>query len=60
MLTVNGEQWSTFVMPLVVGGIAAFFWPVVIAFILGRRVRARRDAEIQQEVNRQLEQRQGR
>ena len=56
MLTINGQPWNNFVMPLVVGGIAAFFWPVVIAFWLGRRARERRDNQIQEEVQRQLDQ----
>jgi hypothetical protein len=36
--------------------VAAFFWPVVIAFWLGRRARARRDNQIESEVQRQLDQ----
>jgi Flp pilus assembly protein TadB len=58
ILTVNaGVDWTTYVMPLVVGGLSAFFWPVVIAFWVGRRAKERRENEIQQEVNRQLDQR---
>ena len=57
MLTINGVEWNAFVMPLVVGGLASFFWPVVIAFWLGRRVKQRREDQIQEEVNRQLNQR---
>ena len=57
MLTINGVQWNSFVMPLVLGGLATFFWPIVIAFWLGRRMKQRRDNEIQEEVNRQLDQR---
>ena len=60
MLTINGVAWNNFVMPLVVGGLAAFFWPIVIAFWLGRRARARRNDQIESEVNRQLDQRGGR
>lgn len=60
MLTVNGVPWNSFVMPLIVGGIAAFFWPVVIAFWLGRRAKERRNNQIEAEVNRQLDQRGGR
>jgi hypothetical protein len=45
----------------VIGAIASFFWPVVIGFWLGRRARARRDEQIQKEVDRQMaeKQRQG-
>jgi len=57
ILTINaGVDWSSYVMPLVVGGLAAFFWPVVIAFWLGRRAKDRRDNQIQEEVQRQLDQ----
>ncbi len=42
-------------MPLVVGAIAAWAWPVVIAFFLGRRAKARRENQIEDEVQRQLE-----
>ena len=44
------------IMPLVVGAIAAFFWPVVIAWYLARRARARREGRIQDEVSRQIDQ----
>jgi hypothetical protein len=57
ILTINaGVDWSSYVMPLVVGGLAAFFWPIVIAFWLGRRAKERRDNQIQDEVQRQLDQ----
>ena len=38
------------------GGLAAFFWPIVIAFWLGRRAKSRRDDQIESEVQRQLDQ----
>jgi hypothetical protein len=56
MLTINGQPWNNFVMPLVIGGLASFFWPIVIGFWLARRIRHRRDNEIQAEVQRQLDQ----
>ena len=43
-------------IPLVVGGIAAWAWPVVIAFWLARRAKQRRDSRIEDEVQRQLNQ----
>lgn len=45
----------------VIGAIASFFWPVVVGIWLGRRARARRDEQIQKEVDRQMaeKQRQG-
>ena len=54
MLMVNNEEWSTFVPAIIIGGLAAFFWPVVIGFVLGRRARARQEARIESEVQRQL------
>jgi preprotein translocase subunit SecF len=42
------------IVPLVIGAIAAWFWPIVIAFWLGRRVKQRRDDQIQSEVQRQM------
>ncbi len=38
----------------VIGAIASFFWPVVAGIWLGRRARARRDDQIQKEVDRQM------
>ncbi len=42
------------VVPLVIGAIAAFFWPVVIGWYLVRRARARRDDKMRAEVERQV------
>jgi hypothetical protein len=44
------------VIPLVIGGIAAWAWPLVVAIWLGRRAKARRDNAIESEVQRQLDQ----
>ena len=44
------------IVPLVIGAVAAFFWPVVIAWYLARRAKARREDRIQDEVSRQLDQ----
>lgn len=46
------------VIPLVIGGLAAWAWPVVIAFWLGRRARQRNQDRIEDEVQRQLGQQQ--
>jgi ABC-type uncharacterized transport system permease subunit len=50
--TVTLEQA---IVPLAIGGVAAWAWPVVIAFWLGRRAKARREDHIQSEVQRQLD-----
>ncbi len=43
-------------MPLVVGAVAAFFWPVVVGWLLVRRAKERRENQIQDEVQRQINQ----
>jgi len=50
-----------YVAAAVIGAVASFFWPVVAGIWLGRRARARRDDQIQKEVDRQMaeKQRQG-
>ncbi len=44
------------IVPLVIGAIAAFFWPIVVAWYFARRARHRRDDKIQDEVQRQIDQ----
>jgi nicotinamide riboside transporter PnuC len=44
------------IVPLVIGAVAAFFWPVVIGWYLLRRAKHRRDDKIQSEVERQVNQ----
>lgn len=60
-VTNQAELMPWYVAAAVIGAIASFFWPVVIGIWLGRRARARRDARIEDEVQRQLaeKQRQG-
>ena len=40
--------------PLAIGAVAAFFWPVVIAWYLVRRAKSRREGKIEDEVQRQM------
>jgi hypothetical protein len=56
--TNQTDLYPWYVAAAVIGAVASFFWPVVIGFWLGRRARARRDEKIQQEVDRQLAERQ--
>ena len=56
LVATTDVTWDAAIMPLVVGAVAAFFWPVVAAFWLARRAKARRDDRIQDEVQRQLDQ----
>ena len=44
------------IVPLIVGAVAAFFWPIVIAWFLVRRAKQRREGKIQDEVERQMNQ----
>ncbi len=53
-VTNQADLMPWYVAAVVIGAIASFFWPVVIGFWLGRRARARRDDQIQREVDRQL------
>ena len=57
LVIMAGENpWQDYVTPLVIGGVAAFFWPVVIGIWLGRRAKQRRDDQVSAEVQRQLDQ----
>ena len=47
-------QFGDVIVALAVGAIAAFFWPIVVAFFLARRAKSRRDDKIQAEVQRQM------
>jgi O-antigen/teichoic acid export membrane protein len=51
----TGATWSDYVTPLVIGAIAAWLWPLIIVFWLGRRAKARREGQIEGEVQRQLD-----
>ena len=54
-LLVGGDDLHNYAIALVIGGICSFFWPVVIAFWMGRRARERQQARIEGEVQRQLD-----
>ncbi|MFV2065211.1 MAG: hypothetical protein ACC726_17100 [Chloroflexota bacterium] len=56
IMVPDNPVWQDYLAPLVIGNVAAFFWPVVIAFWLGRRVKQRRESKIEDEVQRQLDQ----
>jgi uncharacterized membrane protein YccC len=44
------------IVPLVIGAVAAFFWPIVVVWYLARRARQRNEDKIQDEVQRQMNQ----
>ncbi len=56
LLITSADAMEDYIMPLVVGGVGAFFWPIVIAFWLGRRAKQRREDQVSAEVQRQLDQ----
>ena len=43
-----------YIVPLAIGAIAAWAWPLVIGFYLGRRAKSRREGKLQSEVERQM------
>jgi preprotein translocase subunit SecF len=55
LVLMTPVTWDQAITPLVIGAIAAWAWPVIIAFWLGRRVKQRREDQIQSEVQRQLD-----
>jgi cytochrome c biogenesis protein CcdA len=49
-----GDAARNYAIAVIAGGVVALIWPWVVAFYIGRRVKERRDAEVQHEVERQL------
>lgn len=56
LVAMTSVTWDEAIVPLVIGAVAAFFWPVVIGWYLVRRARARREDKMQQEIQRQIDQ----
>jgi ABC-type uncharacterized transport system permease subunit len=54
LVAMTSVTWDQAIAPLAIGAIAAWAWPVVIAFWLGRRAKQRREDQIQEEVERQM------
>lgn len=48
------EKPRNYVIALVAGALVSLLWPWIMGFYVGRRVRERRDEEVQREVERQL------
>lgn len=51
---IVGDSTQAFLVAAVLGAIASFFWPIVVGWWLARRVRNRREDQVQAEVQRQL------
>jgi xanthine/uracil permease len=55
LFVMVGSQYTDKYLPaVVIGAIVALAWPWVIGLVLARRVKNRRDAQIQAEVERQV------
>ena len=54
-LLVGGDSLQDYAIAVILGGLAAFFWPIVIAWWLARRARQRSQGRIESEVQRQLD-----
>ncbi len=52
----EGAAIEDFIPAVVIGAVVMFAWPIVIAWWLGRRAKARRESQIEDEVQRQLDQ----
>jgi preprotein translocase subunit SecF len=49
-----GDASRSFGVAVIVGAIVSLVWPWLVGFYVGRRVKERRDEEIQREVEKQL------
>lgn len=56
--TLVPDRNTAYIVSIVIGGIANFLWPIVIGMWMARRVKARRDAQVSNEVERQMAQQQ--
>ena len=49
-----GDAARTYAIAVIAGAVVAILWPWIVAIYVGRRVKERRDEEIQREVEKQL------
>lgn len=49
-----GDLSRSFGIAVIVGAVVSLAWPWVVGFYIGRRVKERRDEEVQREVEKQL------
>ncbi len=54
MDTMSGEATVRFGVAVIVGAIVSLLWPWVIGFFLLRRAKARRDEQIEREVDKRM------
>ena len=50
-----GDSTRSFGIAVLVGAAISLLWPWLVGFYIGRRVKERRDEEIQREVEKQLD-----
>lgn len=53
-VTNQADLMPWYAAAAIVGAVTSFFWPIVVGFWLARRAKARRDARIEDEVQRQI------
>ena len=58
LVLIEKGAWDDYTVPVVIGAIVSFFWPIVIAWWLVRRHREKQQNEVSAEVQRQLDQQQ--
>jgi cytochrome c biogenesis protein CcdA len=49
-----GDAARSYAIAVIAGAIVALVWPWIVAIYIGRRVKERRDEEVQREVEKQL------
>jgi len=54
LVLTNATSSPQYVTAVVIGAIASMLWPWVIGLFLARRVKQRREDQIQQEVDKQI------
>lgn len=57
LVGTTADASRSYAIAVIVGAIVAIFWPWIVALYIGRRVKERRDEEVQREVDRALEER---
>lgn len=55
---IVGDENQAYLWAAIIGAVASFFWPIVIAWFLVRRHRQRQENQVQAEVERQLSEQQ--
>jgi cell shape-determining protein MreD len=58
LVLTNASSSPQYVTAVVIGAIASMLWPWVIGIFLARRIKQRRQDEIQKEVDKQVNQQQ--